>query len=73
MDGGAKKVTGLVSVVIDSVQAGPVHVRDWAAASAPQFDYFDAFKSALEMWRYVKAYDPRQTMKPETLKAEIGI
>lgn len=50
----AKNVTGLVSVVIDSAQPGPVHVKQWA--SPP--DYFRLFLAARALWRYVKAYDP---------------
>ena len=66
---GAKNVTGMVSVVIDSAQPGPVHVRGWRGEGrgARGDDYFEAFRSALELWRYVKAYDPR-----EMLKAEMG-
>jgi hypothetical protein len=59
IENGAKNVAGLVSVVIDSVQPGPVHVKEWTSPSAPASDYFGAFKSALELWRYVKGYDPR--------------
>jgi hypothetical protein len=75
---GAKNVTGLVSVVIDSAQPGPVHVKRWedslkSNVQSPRSDgYFGAFRSALELWRYVKAYDPRETLKAETLKPEIG-
>ena len=64
---GAKNVTGLVSVVIDSAQPGPVHVRVWNDADGksetrnPKAEYyFEAFVAALELWRYVKGYDPRQ-------------
>ena len=51
---GAKKVAGLVSVVLDSVQPGPVHVKQWSGV-----DYFGSFLAALELWKYVKDYDPR--------------
>jgi hypothetical protein len=51
---GAKNVTGLVSVVIDSAQPGPVHVHQWTGV-----DYFGSFLAALELWKYVKDYDPR--------------
>ena len=59
---GAKNVTGLVSVVIDSAQPGPVHTKTWAAERgvANGDEHFEAFLSALELWRYVKDYDPRQ-------------
>jgi len=51
---GAKNVTGLVSVVLDSVQPGPVHVKQWSGV-----DYFGSFLAAVELWKYVKDYDPR--------------
>jgi hypothetical protein len=51
--GGAKDVKGLVSVVIDSVQPGPVHVRRWEGV-----DYFGSFLAALDLWKYVKDYNP---------------
>lgn len=50
---GAKHVTGLVSVVIDSTQPGPVHVKQWT-----DVDYFGSFVAALALWKYVKGYDP---------------
>ena len=50
----AKLVTGLVSVVIDSAQPGPVQVKAWP--SPP--DYFALFLAARALWRYVKDYDP---------------
>jgi hypothetical protein len=50
---GAKHVTGLVSVVIDSVQPGPVHVKQWT-----DVDYFGSFLAAVALWKYVKGYDP---------------
>jgi hypothetical protein len=51
---GAKDVKGIVSVVIDSAQPGPVHVKQWSGV-----DYFGSFLAALELWKYVKNYDPR--------------
>ncbi|SRR6266550_4672319 len=51
---GAKNVTKLVSVVIDSAQPGPVHVKQWNGV-----DYFGSFLAALELSKYVKDYDPR--------------
>ena len=54
---GAKQVTGLVSVVIDSAQPGPVQVKRWLDPN-----YYDAFTAAHALWRYVKDYDP---MLPE--------
>src|SRR5437016_9456786 len=62
---GAKNVTGMVSVVIDSAQPGPVHVKTWTpSGGAPcearnEDGYFESFRAALELWRYVKTYDPR--------------
>jgi hypothetical protein len=50
---GAKHVTGLVSVVIDSAAPGPVHVKQWT-----DVDYFGSFVAALALWKYVKGYDP---------------
>jgi hypothetical protein len=62
---GAKNITGLVSVVIDSVQPGPVAVRVWGDADGksenrnPKSDkYFEAFLAAVALWKYVKGYDP---------------
>src|SRR5262245_46257086 len=49
---GAKSVTGLVSVVIDSAEPGPVHVRLWNSMNAPFVDYFGSFLAALDSWRY---------------------
>lgn len=51
---GDRMLSGLVSVVIDSAQPGPAHVKVWAGE-----DYFKKFQAALELWRYVKNYDPR--------------
>jgi hypothetical protein len=56
---GAKDVKGLVSVVIDSVNPGPVHVKHWTPCGGPPVDYFGSFLAALELWKYVKGYDPR--------------
>jgi hypothetical protein len=50
----AKNLTALVSVVIDSAQPGPVHVKQWEQPEV----YFRLFLAAAEMWRYVKGYDP---------------
>jgi hypothetical protein len=57
---GAKDVKALVTVVIDSAEPGPVHVKHWHGA-----DYFGSFVAALELWKYVKGYDPRRTGFPE--------
>jgi hypothetical protein len=56
---GAKDVKGLVSVVIDSSNPGPVHVKHWTPCGGPTVDYFGSFLAALELWKYVKGYDPR--------------
>jgi hypothetical protein len=58
---GAKDVKGLVSVVIDSANPGPVHVKHWNG-----IDYFGSFLAALELWKYVKGYDPRLERAPGT-------
>ena len=61
----AKDVSAIVSVVIDSAQPGPVHVRNWVEGGGLRVegrkpeDYFGAFLSAFALWRYVKDYDPR--------------
>jgi hypothetical protein len=57
----ARDVKGLVSVVIDSAQPGPVHVKHWQGV-----DYFGSFLAALELWKYVKGYDPRIDRAPAT-------
>jgi hypothetical protein len=56
----AKDVKGLVSVVIDSVTPGPVHVKQWQGV-----DYFGSFLAAVELWKYVKGYDPRRVTAAE--------
>jgi hypothetical protein len=55
---GAKHITGLVSVVIDSVQPGPVHVKHWNTGRDEVQQYFWTFVSALGLWSYVKGYHP---------------
>jgi hypothetical protein len=66
---GAKNVTGLVSVVIDSSAPGPVHTKVWSgecgvrngtdgANGGDGSPYFGAFLAALALWKYVKGYDP---------------
>ena len=59
-ESGAKNVQGIVSVVIDSAQPGPVHVKHWPACNGISFDYYESFVAALELWKYVKGYDPSQ-------------
>ncbi len=51
----------LVSVVIDSAQPGPMHVRVWEEDGGGRMEdgFYGAFLAALDLWRYVKAYDPR--------------
>jgi hypothetical protein len=69
----AKDVSAIVSVVIDSAQPGPVHVKQWSTGQRSEdggqksADYYGAFLSAFELWRYVKQYDPRlQGSEPGT-------
>jgi RecB family exonuclease len=50
----AKPIDNLVSVVIDSSQPGPVHVKVWENAEA----HFDSFLAAVRLWKYVKDYNP---------------
>jgi hypothetical protein len=60
---GAKNVTGMVSVVIDSSQPSAVHTKTWSVergASERGDGYFEAFLAALDLWRYVRGYDPRE-------------
>ncbi len=57
--GGAKDIRGIVSVVIDSAQPGPVHTKVWGLGGlGGEDEYFEAFRAALELWKYVKDYDP---------------
>jgi hypothetical protein len=56
---GAKDVKGLLSVVIDSAQPGPVHVKHWTGV-----DYFGSFLAALELWKYVKGSPLSSTREP---------
>jgi hypothetical protein len=65
----AKDVKALVSVVIDSAEPGPVHVRAWTDQMGGPLrnNLFGSFLAALELWKYVKDYDPRnvvQTLSP---------
>ena len=50
----ARPIDALVSVVIDSAEAGPVHLKTYENPKG----HFAAFKAALELWRYVKGYNP---------------
>ena len=50
----------LVSVVMNSVEPGPVHVKVWKPAES----YVEAFDAALTLWRYVKDYDPSIVLPP---------
>jgi hypothetical protein len=51
--GDVKNSLSLVSIIIDSAQPGPVHIKVW-----DDTDYFSSFLAALELWKYVKGYDP---------------
>ncbi len=49
-----KNVVGLVSVVVDSVEPGPVHVKVW-----PQnVNYAEVFAGTYLAWKYMKCYSP---------------
>lgn len=50
-----REVCQIVSVVIDSVTPGPVHVKVWDDQST---DHTKAFHNALSLWKYIKEYDP---------------
>jgi len=50
----ARPIDALVSVVIDSAEAGPVHLKTYENPEG----HFAAFKAAMELWRYVKGYNP---------------
>lgn len=52
-----KNVVGLVSVVVDSVEPGPVHVKVWPET----FNYQKAFAAAYSVWKYVKCYSPGES------------
>jgi len=49
-----KNIAALASVVIDSAQPGPVHVKVYDNAA----EHFRMFLAATELWRYVKGYNP---------------
>lgn len=49
-----KNIAGLVSVVIDSAQPGPVHVKVYENPARQ----FKMFLAAADLWKYVKEYDP---------------
>jgi len=52
-----KNIVGLVSVVIDSVEPGPVHVKVWDGP----FNYMKVFAAAYHAWKYIKCYSPAET------------
>jgi hypothetical protein len=54
----AREVKSLVSVVIDSAQPGPVQVKQWTPSAKATVGYFGSFMAALQLWQYVKDYDP---------------
>ena len=64
LQGEAKDVKGLVSVVIDSAEPGPVHVKSWMDQMGGPIrnNLFGSFLAALELWKYVKGYDPRNVV-----------
>jgi hypothetical protein len=49
-----REIDGMVSVVVDSAEPGPVHVRDWGTSK----NFFEVFMAAYEVWKYTKDYDP---------------
>ena len=49
-----KNVEALVSVVIDSAEPGPVHIKVWEQSE----EHWAAFTAAAALWRYAKGYDP---------------
>jgi len=49
-----KPVEAIVSVVIDSAEPGPVHVKVWE--DLPK--HYEYFLLALQLWKYCKGYDP---------------
>jgi hypothetical protein len=53
-----KDVRKMLSVVIDSAEPGPVHLKEWDRSSEATTNYFGAFLSAMTLWKYVKDYDP---------------
>jgi hypothetical protein len=66
----AKPITALVSVVVDSAQPGPVHVRDWGEGgqwydgyNVKLGEYLRYFLAALELWKYAKGYNPAAPLK----------
>ena len=50
----------VISVVIDSVQPGPVHVKVYEDPEK----HLMAFLAALELWKYVKGYDAGPELPP---------
>ena len=48
----------MLSVVIDSAQPGPVHLKEWDRSSSATTNYYEAFLAAMHLWKYVKDYDP---------------
>lgn len=55
----ARPIDFTMSVVINSAEPGPVHVQMWSdLVMAKQFA---AFKAALDLWKYVKDYNPGKT------------
>jgi hypothetical protein len=57
---GAKDVRRMFSIVIDSAQAGPVHVKEWDRSSTATVNYYEVFVATLQLWKYVKGYDPSE-------------
>ncbi|MEI7732835.1 MAG: PD-(D/E)XK nuclease family protein [Verrucomicrobiota bacterium] len=77
----AKNITALVSVVIDSIEPGPVHVRVWDTMELKTRSlirqggvvdfYFRQFLVAAESWKYIKDYDPNGEIQNLSTEKEI--
>ncbi|MGZ4973506.1 MAG: PD-(D/E)XK nuclease family protein [Limisphaerales bacterium] len=50
----AQSIPGMVSVVIDSLEPGPVHIKHWDSVQP----HLHMFTHLLDVWKYVKCYDP---------------
>jgi len=57
-----KNITALVSVVIDSAEPGPVHIKVYENPA----EYFKMFLAAATLWRFVKGYDPTAQIPPSS-------
>jgi hypothetical protein len=56
-----RQIDGLVSLVIDSSQPGPMHVKVWAGVECEAKDaewYYERFLAVMDLWMFVKDYKP---------------